>query len=247
MAANTRPPPFSWSPPPQDACYPQGAAPLAACLLRLVLACPPPHSAPQALTLAENLLRHFAMPHAASSAHSMHGAHAGAGAAQPPGGPGVRGLMRRHGGSFNSLTSAAVVIPVVPASHASTTTVTQAAELHASPASPGVPPLPPGAGAGALPAAADVAVPEGMRHAVAAADGLPDEALLGAAAGAARAARPLLAAFALQRLRAGVMLLDKQPWQQLIVQVRQNACEAFFLSWQGQGRFWRLREQSLDT
>jgi hypothetical protein len=191
--------------------------PLAACLLRLVLACPNLHASAQALALGENLLRHFASPHAA------HAAHTGpACAAQPPGGLGVRGLMRRHTGSFNSLTSAAVVIPVVPASHASTTTVTHAAGLPLAPGGEAPGPV----SAGALPTAAEVAVPESMRHAVAAADGLAEEALLRMATGAARAARPLLAAFALQRLRAGVMLLDKQPWQQLIVQVWCGGFEA---------------------
>lgn len=194
--------------PPQDACYPAAAAALAACLLRLVLACPSLHAVPLALTLADNLLRHFA---------STHAAHPEPGGAHHQAAP-VRGLLRRH--SSTPALPSAVVIPVVPATHAEST-VTHAAQL---------PPLPPGAvaaggeasGAGAprLPAEhAEPAVPETLHHAVVAAEGLPEYGLLGAARGAAHAKRPLLAAFACQRLRAGTMLVDKAAWQELVVQV----------------------------
>lgn len=76
----------------------------------------------------------------------------------------------------------------------------------------------------------EVAVPEAMRHAVAAAEGLPHEALLGAAGGAAAARRPLLAAFACARLRTAAMLLDKAPWQQMVIEVGGVFCLGYFSS-----------------
>lgn len=73
---------------------------------------------------------------------------------------------------------------------------------------------------GAAPAApAEVQIPESMRYAVAAAEGLSEGALLGLAQCAALARHPLLAAFACQRLHAATLLMDKAAWQQLVVQV----------------------------
>ena len=114
----------------QDACYLPAAARLAACLLRLVLATPTLHTSPQALILAENIVRHLATTHSPSPT----GTHPGSGAVASAAQQGVRGHMRRSytgttpplspAGSMATAAAAAVVIPVVPASHAGTTTVT---------------------------------------------------------------------------------------------------------------------------
>ena len=69
-------------------------------------------------------------------------------------------------------------------------------------------------------AAAEAAVPQALRLAVSAADGLSEDVLISLAERCAAAKRPLTAAFALERLRLATTLLDKTQWRPLVAQVR---------------------------
>jgi hypothetical protein len=81
----------------------------------------------------------------------------------------------------------------------------------------------PGTGA-ALPR--EPPVPETMRCAVAAAEGLGRPPLLALAQRSLALRRPLLAAFALQRLRQAARSADKTAWQEVVVEVLQGCGQA---------------------
>jgi hypothetical protein len=173
-------------------CHPPAAGPLAACLLRVVCASEAAQGMALATHLAENLLRHLATPAPPSARAGMFAS----------GGLASHAVLHRAGAPAEEPPAA--VVPVVAADAAAAApTVTQ---LDAGPA-----------GAGGV--AGAVVVPPSMRFATAAAAGLEPAALLGLARRAVALRRPLLAAFALERLRQETLPLDKGTWQSVVVRV----------------------------
>ena len=229
----------------QAACKQAAGAPLAACLLRLLYACPTLHASAAAMQLSEGLLCFLAAPEqdggplgrgAAASAAALQG-----GVESAASGWWVAEFCRWLGGlvwpgECLMFTSSGRGQPSQVHAELAATLPSNDAVMTSDPStSAEVVPLeaasePQNASSGAAPPAGSAAAPAGSpagapsaRLAVMAAQGLPPATLLALAGSAAELQAPLTAALAVERLRQGTTVLAKEEWQALATQVRQAA------------------------